>query len=34
MEEGLVMLDQLYAREYSLNRDLSLITKGYKWLGT
>jgi GT2 family glycosyltransferase len=34
MEEGLVMLDQLYAREYSLNRDFSLITKGYKWLGT
>jgi GT2 family glycosyltransferase len=34
MEEGLLMLDQLYAREYNLNRDLSLITKGYKWLGT
>ena len=34
MEEGLVMLDQLYAREYSLNRDFSLIKKGFKWLGT
>ncbi len=34
LEEGLVMLDQLYAREYSLNRDLNLISKGYKWLGT
>jgi hypothetical protein len=33
-EESLIMLDQLYAREYSLNRDLNLITKGYKWLGT
>ncbi|HLO82727.1 MAG TPA: glycosyltransferase family 2 protein [Chitinophagaceae bacterium] len=34
MEEGLMMLDHLYAREYSLNRDFNLITKGYKWLGT
>jgi hypothetical protein len=34
LEEGLLMLDQLYAREYSTNRDLSVISKGYKWLGT
>jgi GT2 family glycosyltransferase len=34
IEEGLVMLDQLYAREYHLSRDFSLIKKGFKWLGT
>jgi len=33
-EEGLSLLDDLYAREYSLGRDLNLIIKGYKWLGT
>ncbi len=34
IEVGLVILDQLYAKEYSLNRDIRLIKKGYKWLGT
>jgi hypothetical protein len=34
IEEGLVILDQLYAKEYSLNRDFRLIEKGFKWLGT
>jgi hypothetical protein len=33
-EEGLSLLDDLYAREYSVSRDLNLIMKGYKWLGT
>jgi len=33
-EDGLFILDQLYARDYSPFQDLYLITKGYKWLGT
>lgn len=33
-EAGLHLLDQMYARDYHVYRDLYLITKGYKWLGT
>lgn len=33
-EESLLMLDQLYAQNYSVYRDLHLILKGYQWLGT
>jgi GT2 family glycosyltransferase len=33
-EESLLMLDQLYARDYNVYRDLHIISKGYKWLGT
>lgn len=33
-DDGLYKLDQLYAREYSIYKDLYLITKGYKWLGS
>jgi hypothetical protein len=33
-EDGLLFLDRAYAREYSVNRDLELITRGYSWLGT
>lgn len=33
-EDGLFMLDQLYARDYNPFLDVYLITKGYKWLGT
>jgi GT2 family glycosyltransferase len=32
--EGLSLLDDLYAREYSVNRDINLIMRGFKWLGT
>jgi hypothetical protein len=33
-DDGLYKLDQLYAREYSIYKDLYLIAKGYKWLGS
>ncbi len=33
-EDGLFILDQLYARDYTPYLDIYLITKGYKWLGT
>jgi hypothetical protein len=33
-DNGLYKLDQLYAREYSIYKDLYLIAKGYKWLGS
>jgi hypothetical protein len=33
-EDGLYMLDEMYARDYSVYRDLDLLTKGYKWLGS
>ena len=33
-EDGLFMLDQLYARDYTPYLDIYLITKGYMWLGT
>ncbi len=33
-EDGLFMLDQLYARDYTPYLDIYLITKGYRWLGT
>ncbi len=33
-EDSLLMLDQLYAQNYHVYRDLHLISKGYRWLGT
>jgi GT2 family glycosyltransferase len=33
-EDGLFILDQLYARDYTPYLDIYLITKGYMWLGT
>jgi hypothetical protein len=33
-DDGLYKLDQLYAREYTIYKDLYLIAKGYKWLGS
>lgn len=33
-EESLIMLDQLYARDYNVYQDLHIISKGYRWLGT
>lgn len=33
-DDGLYKLDQLYAREYSIYKDLYLLAKGYKWLGS
>jgi GT2 family glycosyltransferase len=33
-EESLIILDQLYARDYTIYRDIHIISKGYKWLGT
>ncbi len=33
-EEGLAVLDELYAKNYNVYRDLHLISKGYRWLGT
>lgn len=34
MEEGLQLLDHAYAREYTVNRDMQLVFRGYRWLGT
>jgi O-antigen biosynthesis protein len=33
-EDGLYMLDQMYAREYSIYRDIYLLIKGYKWISS
>lgn len=33
-DDGLYKLDQLYAREYTIYKDLYLFAKGYKWLGS
>jgi O-antigen biosynthesis protein len=33
-DDGLYKLDQLYAREYTIYKDLYLMAKGYKWLGS
>lgn len=33
-DDSLYKLDQLYAREYSVYKDLYLLAKGYKWLGS
>jgi hypothetical protein len=33
-EDGLFILDQMYARDYTPYLDINLVTKGYKWLGT
>lgn len=33
-EEGHYLIDKLYADNYSVYKDLHLLSKGYKWLGT
>lgn len=33
-DDGLYKLDQLYAKEYNIYKDLYLLAKGYKWIGS
>ncbi len=33
-EDGVYLMDKMYADSYSVYKDLYLISKGYKWLGT